>query len=113
TFMKRFNVTGVTREKEYDLTKGTPGSHVYWFSVNPNGESERVIVHLRQVAGLRKTQLDIEFAEMEIKARTAVGNIVTKYTVNKVTLKEKGASTLEGEDYWFDDATHRLNKDGK
>lgn len=111
TFMKRFNVTGVTREKEYDLTKGTPGSNVYWFTVNPNGESEKVIVHLRAVAGLRKLEIDVDFGEMEIKARGSVGNIVTKYTVNKVTLKEKGVSTLEGEDYWFDEGTHRLNKD--
>ncbi len=111
TFMKRFNVTGVTRDKEYDLTKGTPGSNVYWFSVNPNGESEKVIVHLRQVAGLRKLELDVNFADMEVKARGSVGNIVTKYTVNKVTLKEKGTSTLEGEDYWFDEGTHRLNKE--
>ncbi|MCW3076468.1 MAG: parC [Bacteroidetes bacterium] len=111
TFMKRFNITGVTRDKVYELTKGTPGSQVYWFTVNPNGESEKVIVHLRQVAGLRKLEIDVDFAEMEIKARTAVGNIVTKYTVNKVTLKEKGVSTLEGEDYWFDDKIHRLNKD--
>lgn len=113
TFMKRFNVTGVTRDKEYDLTKGTPNSNVYWFTVNPNGESEKVIVHLRQVPGLRKLQIDVDFGEMEIKARTAVGNIVTKYTVNKVTLLEKGASTLEGEDYWFDETTHRLNKNEK
>jgi topoisomerase IV subunit A len=111
TFMKRFNVTGVTREKEYNLTKGTAGSVVFWFTVNPNGEAEKVIVHLRQVTGLRKTQLPVDFAELEVKARTAVGNIVTKYTVNKVTLKEKGESTLEGEDYWFDEATHRLNKE--
>ncbi|MGZ3900133.1 MAG: DNA gyrase/topoisomerase IV subunit A, partial [Bacteroidia bacterium] len=111
TFMKRFNITGVTRDKVYELTKGTPGSNVYWFTVNPNGESEKVIVHLRQVAGLRKLEIDIDFAEMEIKARTAVGNIVTKYTVNKVTLKEKGVSTLEGEDYWFDEKIHRLNKE--
>lgn len=111
TFMKRFNVTGVTRDKEYDLTKGTANSTVYWFTANPNAETEKVIVHLRAVAGLRKLQLDVDFAELEIKARTAVGNIVTKYTVNKVTLKEKGASTLEGEDYWFDESTHRLNKD--
>lgn len=111
TFMKRFNVTGVTRDKEYNLTKGTPGSMVYWFTANPNGESEKVIVHLRAVAGLRKLEIDIDFADMEVKARTAVGNIVTKYTVNKVTLKEKGASTLEGEDYWFDEGTHRLNKE--
>src|SRR5690606_1916791 len=111
TFMKRFNVTGVTRDKEYDLTKGTPGSNVYWFTINPNGESEKVIVHLRAVAGLRKLELDIDFADMEIKSRGSVGNIVTKYTVNKVSLKAKGASTLEGEDYWFDEATHRLNKE--
>lgn len=111
TFMKRFNVTGVTRDKEYDLTKGTANSTVYWFTANANAETEKVIVHLRAVAGLRKLQLDVDFAELEIKARSSVGNIVTKYTVNKVTLKEKGASTLEGEDYWFDESTHRLNKD--
>ena len=111
TFMKRFNVTGVTRDKEYDLTKGTPNSNVYWFTVNPNGESEKVTVHLRAVPGLRKLEIPVDFGEMEIKARGAVGNIVTKYTVNKVSLKEKGTSTLEGEDYWFDEGTHRLNKD--
>lgn len=111
TFMKRFNITGVTRDKIYDLTKGTPASTVYWFTVNPNAESEKVIVHLRAVAGLRKLEIDVDFSEMEIKARSAVGNIVTKYTVNKVTLKEKGTSTLEGEDYWFDEKIHRLNKD--
>ncbi|MDI9341729.1 MAG: DNA gyrase/topoisomerase IV subunit A [Sediminibacterium sp.] len=111
TFMKRFNVTGVTRDKEYDLTKGTKDSNVFWFSVNPNGESEKVIIHLRQVSGLRKYELDIDLADLEIKGRGSVGNIVTKYTVNKVTLKEKGASTLDGEDYWFDETVHRLNKD--
>ena len=110
TFMKRFNVTGVTRDKEYDLTKGSPNSNVYWFTVNPNGESEKVRVHLRAVPGLRKLELPIDFGEMEVKARGAVGNIVTKYTVNKVSLKEKGASTLEAEDYWFDESTHRLSK---
>lgn len=113
TFMKRFNVTGVTRDKEYNLTKGTAGSQVYWFTANPNGESEKVIVNLRAVAGLRKLNIDVDFADMEVKARSAVGNIVTKYTVNKVTLKEKGASTLDAEDYWFDEATHRLNKEEK
>jgi topoisomerase IV subunit A len=112
-FMKRFNVTGVTRDKEYDLTKGTAGSLVYWFTVNPNGESEKVMVNLRAVPGLRKLQLDVDFADLEVKSRTAVGNIVTKYAVNKVILKEKGHSTLEGEDYWFDKATHRLSKEEK
>jgi topoisomerase-4 subunit A len=116
TFMKRFNVTGVTRDKEYDLTKGTAGSKVHWFSANPNGESEKIMVHLRAVPGLRKLDIPVDFAEMEVKARSAVGNIVTKYTLkpsNSVTLKEKGASTLEGEDYWFDEATHRLSKEEK
>ncbi|MCE3227224.1 MAG: parC [Bacteroidetes bacterium] len=114
TFMKRFNVTGVTREKEYDLTKGTPNSKVHWFSANPNGESEKVIVHLRAVPGLRKLEIPVDFSEMEIKARGSVGNIVTKYSLkptHSVTLKEKGASTLEGEDYWFDETVHRLNKE--
>lgn len=113
TFMKRFNVTGITRDKIYDLTKGSTGSLVYWLSANPNGEAEHVQVQLRAVTGLRKLQIDIDFAEMDVKARSAVGNIVTKYTVNKVILKSKGASTLEGEDYWFDEATQRLNKDEK
>ena len=111
TFMKRFNVVGVTRDKEYDLTKGSKDSLVYWFTSNPNAETDKVIVHLRQVTGLRKFELDVDFNEMEIKGRAAVGNIVTKYTVNKVSLKEKGSSTLAGEDYWFDENTHRLNKE--
>ena len=111
TFMKRFNVTGVTRDKEYDLTKGTKDSYVYWFTVNPNGETDKVIVNLRKVSGIRKYEIDVDFAETPVKARGSVGNIVTKYAVNKVILKEKGASTLDAEDFWFDDATHRLNKD--
>ncbi len=111
TFMKRFNVTGVTRDKEYDLTKGTPGSLVYWFSANPNGETDKVTVILRQVSGLRKFEVDVDFAEMPVKARSAVGNIVTKYTVNKAVLKEKGGSAWGAEDYWFDDSVHRLNKE--
>jgi topoisomerase-4 subunit A len=109
TFMKKFNVTGVTRDKEYDLTKGTEGSVVYWFSANPNGENEKVIVHLRQVPGLRKTEIEVDFASMEIKGRQAVGNIVTKNTVNKVTLKEKSGGAIQQTHIWFDDATHRLN----
>jgi len=111
TFMKRFNVTGVTRDKEYDLTKGTKDSHVYWFTVNPNGETDKVIVNLRKVSGIRKYEIDLDFAELPVKARSAVGNIVTKYAVNKVILKEKGASTLDAEDFWFDETTHRLNKE--
>jgi topoisomerase-4 subunit A len=113
TFIKRFNVTGITREKEYDLTKGTANSAVHWFTINPNGEAEKVIVVLKPLSGVRKLELDIDFAEIPVKARTSVGNIVTKYSIKKVVLKEKGASTLEGEDYWFDETVHRLNKNEK
>lgn len=111
TFMKRFNVTGVTRDKEYDLSKGTPGSHVFWFSVNPNGEAEKVRVLLRQVSGLRKLEIDVDFAELQVKGRSSVGNIITKYTVRKVELLKKGVATIEAEDYWFDETVHRLNKE--
>lgn len=111
TFMKRFNVGGVTRDKEYDLTKGTKDSHVFWFTVNPNGEAEKVRVLLRQASGLRKLEIDVNFAELEVKGRGSVGNIVTKYTVRKVELLKKGVTTLGAEDFWFDDTVHRLNKE--
>lgn len=111
TFIKRFNVTGITRDKEYDLTKGTPNSLVHWFTVNPNGEAEKVQVILKQVAGLRKLELDIDFSETPVKGRSSTGNIVTKYAVKKVLLKQKGTSTLGAEDYWFDESVHRLTKE--
>lgn len=111
TFMKRFNVTGVTRDKEYDLTKGTPNSEVYWFTINPNGEAEKVQVLLRQVSGLRKLEIDVDFSELQVKGRNSVGNIITKYTVKKVVLLKKGVAVIGAEDYWFDDTTHRLNKE--
>lgn len=111
TFIKRFNVTGVTRDKEYDLTKGTPNSAVHWFTVNPGGEAEKVQVVLKPVSGLRKMELDVDFADIPVKGRASTGNIVTKYAVKKVLLKQKGASTLGAEDYWFDEAVHRLTKE--
>lgn len=111
TFMKRFNVTGVTRDKEYDLTKGTPGSEVFWFTVNPHGEAEKVQVNLRKVSGVRKLEIDADFSELQVKNRSAVGNIITKYTVKNVTLKKKGVATIAAEDYWFDDSVHRLNRE--
>lgn len=113
TFIKRFNVTGVTRDKEYDLTKGSPNSVVHWFTINPNGEAEKVQVVLKPVSGLRKFELDVDFADIPVKGRSSTGNIVTKYAVKKVLLKTKGTSTLAAEDYWFNDAVHRLNKEGK
>ena len=111
TFVKRFNVTGITREKEYDLTKGSPNSNVHWFTINPNGEAEKVNVILKPASGVRKLEFETNFSEIPVKSRTSVGNIVTKYAIKKVALKEKGASTLEGEDYWFDESIHRLNKE--
>jgi len=113
TFMKRFNVTGVTRDKDYDLAKGTPGSEVFWFTVNPHGEAEKVIVNLRKVSGVRKLEIDADFAELQVKGRSSVGNIITKYALKNVVLKKKGKSTIEAEDYWFDDTVHRLNKEDR
>jgi len=110
-FMKRFNVVGVTLNKEYDLTRGNKESIVFWFSANPNSETDKVTVILRAVTGVRKLELDVDFAELPVKARTAAGNIVTKYTVNKAVLKEKGVAVIGAEDIWFDETTHRLNKE--
>jgi len=110
-FMKRFNVTGATRDKEYDLTKGTKGSEVLYFTANPNGESEIVEVQLKPVAGLRKLQWDINFADIAVKGRNSLGNLVTKFQIKKIVLKEKGVSTLGALDVWFDDTVQRLNND--
>jgi topoisomerase-4 subunit A len=110
-FMKRFPVTGVTRDKEYNLTKGTKDSEVLYFTANPNGESEIVDVQLKPVAGLRKTQWDFNFADLAVKGRNSMGNVVTKYTVKKIVLKQKGLSTLGALDIWFDDTVQRLHTD--
>ncbi len=110
-FMKRFPVTGVTRDKQYDLTKGTKESQVLYFSSNPNGEAEVVEVQLKPMPGLRKVQWDINFAELAVKGRNSMGNVVTKYPIKKIVLKEKGVSTLGARDIWFDDTVHRLNID--
>ena len=111
TFMKRFFVTGVTRDKEYDLTKGSAGSETLYFTVNPNGEAEKIAIFLKPSTGLRKTEIDVDFAEMQVKGRNSVGNIVTKFAVKKVVLKKKGISTLGAEDIWFDENVLRLNKE--
>lgn len=110
-FMKRFTVTGVTRDKVYDLTKGTKGSEVLYFTANPNGESEIVEIQLKPVAGLRKLQWDINFADLAVKGRNSLGNLVTKFQIKKILLKEKGLSTLGALDVWFDDTVQRLNND--
>jgi len=113
TFMKRFAVTGVTRDKEYDLTAGNKLSKVLYFSANPNGEAEVITVHLRAVGSIKKLKWDIDFAELAIKGRGTRGNTVTKYTVKKIELKEKGISTLKPRKIWFDDTVQRLNVDAR
>ena len=112
-FMKRFAVTGVTRDKEYDLTRGTAGSRIWYFSENPNGEAEVLRVTLKPKARLKRLMFEIDFSELAIKGRSAMGNILTKYEVHKIVLKEKGISTLGGRKIWFDPDVLRLNSDGR
>ncbi len=113
TYMKRFAVTGVTRDKEYDLSAGNKLSKVLYFSANPNGEAEVVSVHLRAVGSVKKLKWDIDFADLAIKGRGSRGNTVTKYTVKRIELKEKGISTLKPRKIWFDDTVQRLNVDNR
>ncbi len=113
SFIKRFNVTSITRDKSYDLTAGKPNSQILYFSANPNGEAEVVTVNLRQAGSIKKLKWDIDFADVLIKGRAAKGNIVTKYPVKRIELKEKGVSTLKPRKIWFDDVVRRLNVDGR
>lgn len=113
TFIKRFNVSGITRDKFYDLTQEKAGSQVLYFSANPNGEAETVTILLRQVGNVKKLKWDVDFAEIAIKGRASRGNTVTKYPIKKIELKEKGISTLRPRKIWFDDTVQRLNVDGR
>ncbi len=112
-YMKRFAVTGITRDKEYDLTQGSSGSRVAWFSANPNGEAEVVKVTLKPKLRLSKLQFDVDFGTLAIKGKQSRGNIVTRNEVHRFSLKEKGASTLGGRQVWFDPDVLRLNYDGR
>ncbi|WP_158827155.1 DNA gyrase/topoisomerase IV subunit A [Mucilaginibacter lacusdianchii] len=112
-YIKRFSVMGVTRDKEYDLTKGTKGTRVLYFSANPNGEAEVVNIQLKPHSKLKKLQFDEDFANIAIKGRNSIGNQVTKYPVKKVLFKSKGVSTLAGRKIWYDDVLKRLNVDGR
>lgn len=111
--MKRFSVTGVTRDKVYDLTRGNKGSKVLYLTANPNGESEVVSIQLKPVPNMKKSVFDLDFASLAIKGRNSQGNIVTKYSVKKITQTEKGISTLGARMMWFDDSVQRLNVDGR
>jgi len=113
SYAKRFNVTGVTRDKEYDLTKGSDRSKVNWFSANPNGEAESVTIVLSPTCPARNKLIDFYFEELDIKGRSVLGNQVTKYPIKNVKLKEKGKSTLSGRKVWFDDSIGRLNTEEK
>ena len=112
-YMKRFAVTGVTRDKEYNVTQGAPGSRIMWFSANPNGEAEVVKVTLKPKQRLKTLQFDVDFAKLAIKGKQSQGNLVTKNEVHRLSLKERGASTLGGREVWFDRDVLRLNYDGR
>ena len=113
SYIKRFAVLGITRDKEYDLTKGSKGSKVLYFTANPNGEAEVINVQLKPHTKLKKLSFDINFAEIAIKGRASQGNIVSKYPIKKILLKSKGVSTLAGLKIWYDELLRRLNVDGR
>ena len=113
TFAKRFNVTSITRDREYDLTTGESGSKVLYFTVNPNGESEVVNIQLVQSSKARKKQFDFDFGELAIKGRGSKGNIVTRYGVRKISQQEVGTSTLGALKIWVDEVSGRLNTDNR
>jgi topoisomerase-4 subunit A len=113
TYMKRFPVKSITRDKEYDLTAGSKSSKLYHFSANSNGEAEVVSIVLKSQAKTRKLKFDIDFADLAIKGRSSKGNLVSKYAISKVELKSKGISTLAAQKIWFDDTVQRLNIDGR
>ena len=112
-YMKRFNVTGVARDKEYDLTQGKPGSKVTYFTANPNGEAEVIKVMLKPQMKLKKLEVCKDLSELAVKSRSARGNVLTKFEVKSITLKQKGHSTLGGRQVWFDPDVLRINYDGQ
>ena len=113
SFVKRFNITGITRDREYPVTQGTKGSELLYLSANPNGEAEVVTVHLKPLAALKKLRFDLDFASLAVRGRSSRGNTVTKYQIKKVELKEKGASTLAARNIWLDETVRRLNDEGR
>jgi len=112
-YAKRFAITSVTRDKEYDITTGADGSKILWFTVNHNGEAETVRIGLRPKKGLKKSQLEWDFSNLAIKGRGSRGNLVTKNAIARISLKSKGITTLEGKDIWYDPDIQRLNEEGR
>ena len=113
SYIKRFNVSGVTRDKLYDLTNETKGSQTLYFTCNPNGEAEVITILLRQIGSIKKLKWDVDFANIAIKGRASKGNLVSKYPIKKIEIKEKGISTLKPRKIWFDDTVQRLNVDAR
>ncbi len=113
SYIKRFSVTAVTRDKDYDIGKASKGTKILYFTANPNGEAEIVNIQLKPHSKLRKLNFDMDFAEIAIKGRASQGNIVSKYPVKKVTFKSAGVSTLAGRKIWYDDILKRLNADNR
>jgi topoisomerase-4 subunit A len=111
-YMKRFSVTGVTRNTDYPLASDKKGSETLYFSANPNGEAETVTVLLKPNPRIRKNKMEIDFSDLAIKGSDSKGNLVTKYAVKKVDMKEEGVSTLAPRKIWFDDTVRRLNARG-
>ncbi len=112
-YAKRFAITSVTRDKEYDITQGKPGSSILWFSVNHNGEAETVKIYFRARPKLKKLNMEYDFSELAIKGKVSRGNLVTKNAIQKISLRAKGISTIGGKSIWFDTDVQRLNEDGR
>ncbi|QTN39402.1 DNA gyrase/topoisomerase IV subunit A [Cryomorphaceae bacterium] len=112
-YVKRFSVTSITRDREYDLTAGTKGSYIEYFTANPNGEAEMVMVYLRQLKRLKKTNFELNFADLLIKGRGVKGNLVSKNPIKRIELREEGVSTLKPQKIWFDDTVRKLNTEGR
>jgi topoisomerase-4 subunit A len=113
SYVKRFQVTSITRDKLYDLGSAIPGTEVLHFTVNPNGEAEVITVYLRALQRLKKLKFELDFAELAIKGRASKGNTVSKYPIKKIEIKEEGLSTLAARKIWFDDAVNRINTEGR
>ncbi|MBP7470853.1 MAG: DNA gyrase/topoisomerase IV subunit A, partial [Flavobacterium sp.] len=113
SYIKRFNVSGITRDKLYDLTNETKGSQILYFTCNPNGEAEVITIILRQIGSIKKLKWDVDFANTAIKGRASKGNLVSKYPIKKIEIKEKGISTLKPRKIWFDDTVQKLNVDAR
>lgn len=111
--MKRCAIKGITRDKEYNITKGDPKSEILYMSVNPNGEAEVLKIYFKPRPRLKKVIVDLDFSTVAIKGRQSQGNLFSRYGIHKIVLKERGTSTLGGQQIWYDEDVHRLNTDGR